>query len=181
MLALSSSQFDSKRSSSRPSGRSAFADRRWTSDRPIRSLNPSFEMVRLPPPREDLRTRSGRTFPTRCAYPDAACPTFYVASDALLNSHRNSINSLTLDARHPTMQGSREIVEAGGPMSYAPNYLFRHTADYVDKILRGTKSDEIPVEQPTKFDLVINLKTAKALGLNVPLHLQHLADDLRAP
>jgi putative tryptophan/tyrosine transport system substrate-binding protein len=72
----------------------------------------------------------------------------------------------------------REFVEAGALISYGPNFpdLFRRTADYVDKILRGTRPGEIPVEQPTRFDLVLNLKTAKGLDLDVPMHLQQLAD-----
>jgi ABC-type uncharacterized transport system substrate-binding protein len=78
--------------------------------------------------------------------------------------------ALALAARLPTMHGTREVVEAGGLMSYGPNFtdLFRRAANYVDKILRGTKPADIPVERPTKFDLVINLTTAKALGINVP-------------
>ena len=65
-------------------------------------------------------------------------------------------------------------------MSYGPNYadLYRRAADYVDKLLRGAKPGDIPVEQPTKFDLVVNLTTAKALGLDVPLHIQQLADEV---
>jgi len=68
------------------------------------------------------------------------------------------------------MHGSGEYVEVGGLMSYGPNFpdLFRRAADYVDKILRGTKPGNIPVEQPTKFDLIINLTTAKVLGLAIP-------------
>ena len=82
----------------------------------------------------------------------------------------DSHQHLALGARLPTMHGLRELVEAGGLMSYGPNFpdLFRRAADYVDKILRGAKPADIPVEQPTKFDLVINLTTAKALGLNIP-------------
>ena len=85
-------------------------------------------------------------------------------------TNRIRINTLALGARLPTMYGSREYVEAGGLMSYGPNFpdLFRRAADYVDKILRGAKPADIPVEQPTKFDLVINLTTAKALGLTIP-------------
>ena len=97
----------------------------------------------------------------------------YVVGDALVMTHRVRINTLALSARLPTIFFLREYVEAGGLMSYGPNIadLFRRAADFVDKILRGTKPGEIPVEQPTKFDLVINLTTAKALGLDVPLTL----------
>ena len=94
----------------------------------------------------------------------------YVSSDALVNANRIRINILAVGARLPTMHGSGDYVEAGGLMSYGVNYpdQFRRTADYVDKILRGAKPGDIPVEQPTKFDLIINLTTAKALGLNIP-------------
>ena len=94
----------------------------------------------------------------------------YVVADPLVTTNRIRINTLALAARLPTMYGIREYVEAGGLMSYGPNFpdLFRRAADYVDKILRGAKPADIPVEQPTKFDLVINLTTAKALGLTVP-------------
>jgi putative ABC transport system substrate-binding protein len=104
----------------------------------------------------------------------------YVVGDALVMTHRVRINTLALSARLPTIFFLREYVEAGGLMSYGPNIadLFRRAADFVDKILRGTKPGEIPVEQPTKFDLAINLTTAKALGLDVPLHLQQRADEV---
>jgi putative tryptophan/tyrosine transport system substrate-binding protein len=94
----------------------------------------------------------------------------YVCTDALINTNRIRINILAVGARLPTMHGSRDYVEAGGLMSYGPNFpdLFRRAADYVDKILRGTKPGNIPVEQPTKFDLIINLTTAKVLGLAIP-------------
>jgi putative ABC transport system substrate-binding protein len=87
---------------------------------------------------------------------------------------------LALAARLPTMHGVREFVEAGGLMSYGPSYpdLFRRAADFVDKILRGTKPGDIPVEQPTKYQLVINLKTAKALSLDVPTTLLARADEV---
>jgi putative ABC transport system substrate-binding protein len=104
----------------------------------------------------------------------------YVVGDALVMTHRVRINTLGLAARLPTIFFLREYVEAGGLMSYGPNIadLFRRAADFVDKILRGAKPGEIPVEQPTKFDLAINLTTAKALGLDVPLHLQQRADEV---
>jgi putative tryptophan/tyrosine transport system substrate-binding protein len=104
----------------------------------------------------------------------------YVCIDALADTNRIQINSLALSARLPTMHGSRDYVEAGGLMSYAPNFpeLFRRAADYVDKILRGTKPGDIPVEQATKFDLVVNLTTAKALGLAVPPTLLARADEV---
>ncbi len=94
----------------------------------------------------------------------------YVVIDPLVNTHRIRINTLALAGRVPTMHTFREGVEAGGLMSYGPNVpdLFRFAADYVDKILRGAKPGDIPVEQPRKFDLIINLTTAKALGLTIP-------------
>jgi putative ABC transport system substrate-binding protein len=94
----------------------------------------------------------------------------YVCIDPLVGTHRIRINTLALAARLPTMHSSREFVEAGGLMSYGANVpdLFRFAADYVDKILRGAKPGDIPVEQPRKFDLIINLTTAKALGLTIP-------------
>ena len=80
----------------------------------------------------------------------------------------------------PTVYSVREYVEAGGLMSYGPNFLvlFRRAADYVNKILRGAKPEDLPVEQPTKYDLVINLTTARALGLDIPAKLLALADEV---
>jgi putative tryptophan/tyrosine transport system substrate-binding protein len=94
----------------------------------------------------------------------------HVVTDPLVQTNQVRINTLALGARLPTMHGFRELVEAGGLMSYGPNFpaLFRRAAEFVDKILRGAKPADIPVEQPTKFDLVINLTTAKALGLKIP-------------
>ncbi len=104
----------------------------------------------------------------------------YIATDPLMFSNRIQINALAQAARLPTIYGSREYVDAGGLMSYGPNWsdLFRHAAEVVNKILRGTGPADIPVEQPTKFDLVINLKTAKALGLTVAPPLLARADEL---
>jgi putative tryptophan/tyrosine transport system substrate-binding protein len=102
----------------------------------------------------------------------------YVVSDALIAANRTLITKLALSARLPTMLSYGDYVAAGGLMSYGPNHanLFRLAADMVDKILRGTKPGDIPVEQPSKFELVINLETAKALGITVPESLLANAD-----
>jgi len=94
----------------------------------------------------------------------------YVCSSALFNAHIARINSRALGARLPTINALREYVEAGGFMSYGTDNreLFRRAAEIVDKILKGAKPADLPVEQPTKFYLVINLSTAKALGLTIP-------------
>ena len=104
----------------------------------------------------------------------------FVLAVPLLFANRIRINTLALAARLPTMHGVREYVEAGGLMSYGPNWpdMWRRAADLVDKILRGAKPADIPVEQPNKFDLVINLTTAKALGLEVPSSLIARADQV---
>jgi len=93
----------------------------------------------------------------------------YVVNDTLIFTNLTRINTLVLAVRLPTVHGTREYVAAGGLMSYGPNYphLFRRAAEHVDKVLRGTRPADIPVELPTKFDLVINMITAKALGLKV--------------
>ena len=111
---------------------------------------------------------------------EAHADVLYVCTDPLLNTYRIRVNTLALAARLPTIHGLREYVEAGGLMSYGPNLpdLLRRAADFVDKILRGAKPADIPVEQPTKFDLVINLTTAKALGLTVPQSLLASADEV---
>jgi putative ABC transport system substrate-binding protein len=94
----------------------------------------------------------------------------YVVTDPLVNTNRIQINTLALGARLPTMHGEKAYVEGGGLMSYGPNFpdLFRRAADYTDKILHGARPADLPIEQPTKFDLVVNLSAAKALGLKVP-------------
>jgi len=104
----------------------------------------------------------------------------YVCGDPLVNTNRVRINTLALAARLPTMHFVKVYVEAGGLMSYGPSFadLFRRAGDYVDKILRGAKPGELPVEQPTKFELVINLKTAKALGIEIPPMLLARADEV---
>jgi putative ABC transport system substrate-binding protein len=104
----------------------------------------------------------------------------YVATDPLILTNISRINALAMSARLPTIYNGREYLESGGLMSYGPNYpdLFRRSADFVNKILRGSKPGDVPVEQPTKFDLVINLRTAKALSLTVPPTLLARADEV---
>jgi putative ABC transport system substrate-binding protein len=104
----------------------------------------------------------------------------YVGPDALVNANRVRIHTLSLSAQLPTLYGLRGFVEVGGLMSYGANVadLFRRAAEIIDKILRGAKPADIPVEQPTKFELVINLKTAKALGLEMPPMLLARADEV---
>jgi ABC-type uncharacterized transport system substrate-binding protein len=103
-----------------------------------------------------------------------------VCGDPLVVANRIRINILALGARLPAMYSSREYVEGGGLMSYGPNTadLFRRAAEYVDKILRGAKPGDIPVEQPTKFELTLHLTTAKVLGLTVPTSLLARADEV---
>jgi putative ABC transport system substrate-binding protein len=104
----------------------------------------------------------------------------YVCQDVLTVGNRMRINTLALGARLPVMHASREHIEAAGLMSYGPNFLdlYRRAGDYVDKILRGAKPGDLPVEQPTKFELVINLTTARALGLTIPESLLARADEV---
>jgi putative ABC transport system substrate-binding protein len=104
----------------------------------------------------------------------------YVCGDALQSAHRLRINTLALGLRLPTVLPNREDAEAAGLISYGPNFnnMARRAADYVDKILRGAKPADIPVEQPTKFELVINLTTAKALGVEIPSTLLARADEV---
>jgi putative ABC transport system substrate-binding protein len=104
----------------------------------------------------------------------------YVVSEPLVTTNQVRIHTLALGARLPTMHSVRDYVEAGGLMSYGPNYpeLFQRAADFVDKILHGAKPADIPVEQPIKFDLVVNLITAQALGLTMPSTLLARADEV---
>jgi putative tryptophan/tyrosine transport system substrate-binding protein len=104
----------------------------------------------------------------------------YVCVEPLVNSNRVLLNTLALGARLPTMYGLREYVQAGGLVSYGPSVpdQYRRAADYVDRILRGPKPGDLPVQQPTKFELVINLKTAKGIGLTIAPSLLALADEV---
>jgi putative ABC transport system substrate-binding protein len=104
----------------------------------------------------------------------------YVCTEPLVFTNRVRINLLAAAARMPTMHGRREYVEAEGLMSYGTNFLdlFRRAAEYVDKILTGPKPADLPVEQPTKLELVVNLKTARALGIDVPRTILERADEV---
>jgi putative tryptophan/tyrosine transport system substrate-binding protein len=110
------------------------------------------------------------------ARPDA----LIVVADRFLLAHRKKILAFAATSRLPGMYPYREYVTAGGFLSYAPSDVdqFRRTAIYVDKILRGAKPTDLPVQEPTKYELVINLNTAKALGLDVPFHIQQVADEM---
>jgi putative ABC transport system substrate-binding protein len=103
-----------------------------------------------------------------------------VVSDSIFNAHRTRLADLAARSRLPAAYGIRESVEAGGLMSYGPSFLefYRRSVAYVDKILRGARPADLPVEQPTKFELVINLKTARALGLTIPQSLLRQADQV---
>jgi ABC-type uncharacterized transport system substrate-binding protein len=104
----------------------------------------------------------------------------YVAGDPLVADNQIQINTLALAARLPTIHATRGYVDTGGFVSYGPDFsdLFRRAGDYIDKILKGAKPADLPVEQPTKIELVINLKTAKALGLEIPSKLLFTADEV---
>lgn len=104
----------------------------------------------------------------------------YVCVDPLMNTNGTRVNSLALAARLPTMHSSRDNIEAGGMISYGPDVtdLFRRAAEFVDKILRGAKPADLPVEQPTKFELVINLRAARSIGLAVGPTLLARADEV---
>jgi putative ABC transport system substrate-binding protein len=103
-----------------------------------------------------------------------------VFADPLTHSHQDMIVGFAAERRLPTLYAGREFVDAGGLLSYGPNYpgMFRRGASYVDRILKGAKPTDLPVEQPTKFELVINLKTAKGLGREVPPTLLARADEV---
>jgi putative ABC transport system substrate-binding protein len=103
-----------------------------------------------------------------------------VTPSLIFTEHRKRLADLSAKARLPMMSVRREIVETGGLMSYGPNFsnMYQRAAIYVDKILKGAKPADLPIEQPTRFELVINLKTAKALGLTIPPSLLQRADQV---
>jgi putative ABC transport system substrate-binding protein len=126
---------------------------------------------------EALEIRRAEDIPATFEAIKGRTQALYVCPDGLLETNKIRINTSALGARLPTMHGFRQYVEAGGLMSYGAKLpeMYRRAADFVDKILRGAKPGEIPVEQPTEFDFIINLTTAKALGLEVPDKLLALA------
>jgi putative ABC transport system substrate-binding protein len=103
-----------------------------------------------------------------------------VIEDAFFFTHRTTLLKLASKARLPTSWGPRASADAGALMSYGANFgdVFRRSAGYVDKILKGAKPGDLPIEQPTKFDFVVNLKTAKALGLTIPQSILLQADEV---
>jgi putative tryptophan/tyrosine transport system substrate-binding protein len=127
-----------------------------------------------------LEIRQPEDIPTTFDALHAKVDGIYVVSDALIATNRTRIITLALNARLPTILSYRDYVVAGGLMSYGPNFvdLFRRAADTVDKILRGTKPSDIPVEQASKFELVINRTTAKTLGVQIPNTLFATADEV---
>lgn len=127
-----------------------------------------------------LQVRDAAEIASRVAALKGRAEALYVATDPLIFASRARINALALEAHLATIYGGREYVDAGALMAYGPYWvdLFRHAADQVDKVLRGAKPADIPVEQPTKFYLVINRRTASALGLTVPPSLLATADEV---
>jgi putative ABC transport system substrate-binding protein len=143
---------------------------------PFRTAAASHGMEAIVGPVNDM-SELDSLFTTQAREPNSG---FVVIPDVFTVSHRPEIISLAARWRVPAIYWSRSFTEMGGLISYGP-YLsdeYRRGASYVDRILRGAKPSELPVQAPTKFELVINLKTAKALGLDVPLYLQQLADDV---
>src|SRR5215831_5275469 len=123
--------------------------------------------------------RAGDIAPAFAALKNGA-EALYACPSALVNANIVRINTLALGARMPTIHALRDYVKPGGLMSYGANFpdLFRRAGDIVDKILKGTKPADLPVEQPTKFELVVNLTTAQALGLTIPESFLLRADEI---
>jgi len=138
-----------------------------------RSIGLKLQSIELRPPSYDVESafRAARS---------SQAQALLVLTTPVIFRERSKIAELALKNRLPTSFAHREHVDAGGLMSYGPNFedMWRHAAVYVDKILKGAKPADLPVEQPTKFELVINLKTAKALGLTIPQTLLQRADQV---
>jgi len=143
---------------------------------------PLFSQLSPPDLQRVVEVARDRAYPKNSVilFEDDPGDALYVVADPLFFTNRTKIIARAMDLRLPTMCNFREYAEAGCSMSYGPNYLdlFRRAATYVDKILRGAKPADLPVEQPTKFELVINLKTAKALGLTIPQSVLVRADEI---
>jgi len=118
--------------------------------------------------------------PAFSAVSRAHAQALYVLDDAFFVIHRTTLLKLALKARLPVIYSQRNFPDAGALMSYGPSIedLFRRSAGYVDKILKGAKPDDLPIEQPTNFELVVNLKTAKVLGITIPESILLRADEL---
>jgi ABC-type uncharacterized transport system substrate-binding protein len=127
-----------------------------------------------------LEVQRASDIDTAIASVEGRADALYVCVDPLVNTNRLRINTLALGAHLPTTEPFREFVEAAGLMSYGANLpdLYRRAGDFVDKILKGTRPGDIPIEQPTKFDLAINLTAAKALRLTIPQSLLGRADEV---
>ena len=141
----------------------------------VQAAAPTLGLEVLP-----LEIRRAEDIGPAFATPMARADALYVVVNVLVSSNLTQIITLALGARLPTMFNSRAYTRVGALMSYGASYpdLFRRAADYVDKILRGAKAGDIPIEQPTKFDLAINLKTAKMLGLKIPESFLSRADEV---
>jgi ABC-type uncharacterized transport system substrate-binding protein len=146
--------------------------------RELREVQAAAETLGLEVAPSEIR-RTQDIVPAFEAFKDRA-QALYLASEGVVDANRLRINILALGARLPTMWSQQELVEAGGLMSYGPSFpdQYRRAGDLVDKILRGAKPADIPVEQPTKFDLVVNLVVAKAMGLEIPTTLLARADEV---
>jgi putative ABC transport system substrate-binding protein len=118
--------------------------------------------------------------PAFSAVSQARGQALYVIEDSLFTTHRTTLIKLASKAQLPSISGVRQYVDAGALMSYGPNVadMFRRTAEYVDKILKGAKPGDLPIEQPTQFELVVNLKTAKVLGIAIPESILLRADEV---
>jgi putative ABC transport system substrate-binding protein len=133
--------------------------------------------VRLQP--VEVRSRADLEMAFKAAA-ESKAGALITVEDHLLLSHRVRIAKLAEETRLPTLYGNRDFVEVGGLISYGPNIddMFRRAATYVDKILKGARPGDLPIEQPTKFELVVNLKAAKGLGLTIPQSVLLWADDV---
>ncbi len=143
---------------------------------PFKSAAPSFAVEAIVAPVRDTSELES-VVATQAREPNSG---LIVMPSAFMNVHRTEIISLAARHRLPAVYAFRFFAELGGLLSYGNDFLdnYRRAASYADRILKGAKPSELPVQAPVKFELVINLKTAKSLGLDVPLHLQQRADEV---